>query len=339
MVSDGYRFSKNNLHLIIQIMIKLGYHISHEQFPPGELLKLAKKAAQAGFTFCLSSDHFAPWNTKQGHSGFAWSWLGAALSQTDIDYGVVTCPFERYHPAIIAQASATLDEMFPHRFWIALGSGQAMNESITGRYWPPKQERNEKLKASFDIIRALWRGETVTSKSPIRIEEATLYTRPVSEIKITGAAITPETAKWMAPWADSLITISQPEEKLKKVAAAWKENGGENKPMKIKIQLSYDKNARDAMNGAHEQWKTNVFGSDMLAELRNPQQFEQAAQHVKPEDLHGLINISEHPGQHVEWITKYIEMGFSELVLHNVNKKQEQFLESFAEKVIPELRS
>lgn len=118
---------------------------------------------------------------------------------------------------------------------------------------------------------------------------------------------------------------------------AWKNNGGENKPMILKVQLSYDENLDDAMQGAHEQWKTNVFGSDMLGELRTPMQFEQAAQHVKPEEMQGMVNISNETGQHIEWLEKYVEMGFNEMVLHNVNKKQEQFLEVFAERVIPEL--
>jgi coenzyme F420-dependent glucose-6-phosphate dehydrogenase len=319
-------------------MTKIGYHISHEQFPPGELLRLAEKAAKAGFDFCLSSDHFAPWNNDQGHSGFAWSWLGAALSRTDIDFGVVNCPHYRYHPAIIAQAVATLDEMFPGRFWISVGSGQLLNEGVRGSYWPPKQVRNERLKASVDIMRALWNGDTVSVDGPVRVGEARLYTKPRTEILVAGAAITPETAKWMASWADALITISQPEEKLEKVVNAWRENGGENKPMKLKVQLSYDKNPGDAMNGAYEQWKTNIFGSDMLAELRNPEQFEQAGQHVKPEELQGPVNISHEFQKHIEWLEKYIEMGFTEIVLHNVNKKQDQFIESFAENVIPQFR-
>ncbi|SFL78095.1 TIGR03885 family FMN-dependent LLM class oxidoreductase [Nitrosomonas communis] len=320
-------------------MLNLGYHISHEQFSPGELLKLAKKAAEAGFSFGLSSDHFSPWNFDQGHSGYAWSWLGAALSQTDLNFGIVTCPFFRYHPAIIAQAAATLDEMFPQRFWIAVGSGQALNESILGEYWPTKPERNERLKASVDIMRALWRSETVTTKEPIKVVEATLYTTPKSKMPVTGAALTPETAKWMASWADSLITISQPEERLKEIVDAWKENGGENKPIKLKVQLSYDKKFDDALQGAHQQWRTNIFASDLQSQLRNPQQFEQAAQHVKPEELKKMVNVSDEPDQHIEWLIRYRNMGFSDLILHNVNKKQEQFLEVFAEKVIPELKS
>ena len=317
-------------------MIRLGYHISHEQFSPRELLYLAKKAEEAGFSFCLSSDHFAPWSNEQGQSGFAWSWLGAAMSRTAISFGVVNCPSFRYNPAIIAQASATLDQMFPGRFWLVIGSGQALNETITGEFWPPKKERNERLKSAADIIRALWKGETVSTREPFKISEAKLYTKPVTDMKLTGAAISPETAGWMASWTDSLITISQPGEKLIKVIRAWKENGGENKPMKIKVQLSYDKTYNAALDGAFRQWRTNVFASEVQAELRNPSQFENLAEHVKPDEVAQLVHISEDTGRHVEWISKYVDLGFSEIDLHNVNTNQEQFINDFAERVIPE---
>jgi coenzyme F420-dependent glucose-6-phosphate dehydrogenase len=315
-------------------MVKIGYHISQEQYPPSELLNLAKMAEKAGFQFGLSSDHFHAWNSNQGHSGFVWSWLGAAMCQTDLSYGVVNCPSFRYHPAIIAQAAATLDEMYPGRFWMAVGSGQALNEAIIGEHWPAKQERNEPLKEAVDIIRALWDGETVTHRGLIKVEEATLHTRPKKDIPIVGAAITPATAGWVASWADALITVSQPFEKLQEVVDQWKKNGGEKKPMVLKVQLSYDKSMIGAMEGAFEQWKTNIFGSDMLAELRNPMQFEQAAMHIKPEEMKEHVNISDDPGQHIEWIEKYIKMGFNEIVLHNVNKKQEQFIEIFGSKVL-----
>lgn len=319
-------------------MARIGYHISHEQFTPRELLVYARKAEEGGFEFCLSSDHFAPWSHHQGQSGFAWSWLGAALSATGIDYGVVNCPSYRYHPAIIAQATATLDQMFPGRFWIAAGSGQALNETITGETWPVKSERNEKLKASVDIMRALWRGEKVSSKGPVRVTEAALYTKPVTQIRVTGAAISSETAAWMAPWTDSLITISQPEEKLKKVINAWRENGGEGKPMKIKVQVSYDKTYDAALRGAWEQWRTNVFASEVQSELRNPEQFENAAIHVKPEEMKDHVHVSADTGRHLEWIAGYAEMGFSDIDIHNVNRNQELFIEAFSKSIIPFFR-
>ncbi|MFC6998718.1 TIGR03885 family FMN-dependent LLM class oxidoreductase [Rufibacter roseus] len=318
-------------------MINVGYHISHEQFAPSKLLQLAKRAEEAGFAFAISSDHFHPWSNQQSHSGFAWSWLGAAMSATSLRYGVVNCPAYRYHPAIIAQAAATLDEMFPGRFFLTVGSGQAMNEAITGMRWPSKPERNDRLKECVDIIRALWKGETVNHHGLITVEEATLYTRPKKDIQLVAAAITSETAAWAASWADGLITISQPLDKLRKVVDAWKTNGGENKPMKIKVQLSYAKTDQEALLGAHEQWKTNVFGSAMLADLRLPEQFEQAAKFVKPEEIREFVHVSPEPEQHLEWLQSYIDLGFSDIDLHNVNTKQEQFIEVFGEKVVPVL--
>lgn len=320
-------------------MIQLGYHISHEQFPPGMLLKYAQRAEQAGFNFCISSDHFHAWNSTQGESGFAWSWLGAAMATTNLKFGVVNCPCYRYHPAIIAQAAATLDEMFPNRFFICPGSGQALNEAIMQIRWPAKPERNARLKEAVDIMRALWAGETVTRNGLIKIEEATLHTRPKTNIPVIGAAITAETAGWLASWADGLITVSQPADKLKKVVDAWKSNGGEGKPMKIKVQISYDKTIQEAEKGAHEQWRTNIFGSEMLGELRTTKQFEQAGKFVKPEEMYDLVNISTEPEQHVDWIQNYIDLGFEEIDLHNVNTKQEQFIDVFGEKVLPEFLS
>ncbi|CAN5190911.1 TIGR03885 family FMN-dependent LLM class oxidoreductase [soil metagenome] len=320
-------------------MAKLGYHISHEQFPPSSLLELVKKAEGAGFKFALSSDHFHTWNEDQGHSGFAWSWLGAAMAVTNLEFGVVNAPGQRYHPAIIAQAAATLEEMFPNRFWIAVGSGQAVNEAITGDKWPIKEERNARLKECVDIFRALWSGETVTHYGLVQVENAYLYSRPKTPPPVIGAAITPKTARWIAGWADGLITISQPIKKLQKVVEAWKEGGGEAKPMRLKVQLSYDKDKNSALQGAFEQWKTNIFESDLLAELPLVRQFEQAAQFVKPDDVEKMINTSHEPEQHLEWIQQYLDLGFSELVLHNVNKEQEQFIEVFGEKVLPQIHT
>jgi coenzyme F420-dependent glucose-6-phosphate dehydrogenase len=134
-----------------------------------------------------------------------------------LNFGIVNAPGQRYHPAIIAQAAATLDQMFPGRFWLCQGSGQALNENITGDKWPPKDVRNARLKESVDVIRELWKGEYVTHHGIIEVEKAKLFTPPVEKIPVYGAAITPKTAGWLAEWADGMITISKPMEKLKKV--------------------------------------------------------------------------------------------------------------------------
>lgn len=315
-------------------MVKLAYHASHEQFKPSALLKYAQAAEQAGFTAISSSDHFYPWSDRQGESGFSWAWIGAAMQATSLPFSVVCAPGQRYHPAIVAQAVATLAEMFPKRFWVCLGSGEALNERITGEHWLPKSERNARLKECVDIIRALWAGETVTHYGRVRVEEAKLYTRPEVPPRIIGAAVTAKTAEWVGSWADGLITVSRPPEELRKVVEAFYRGGGEGKPMYLKVQLSYAQSEVEARAGAYEQWRTNIFQSDVLAELWTPQQFDAAAQFVKPEDMDKGVRISADPQQHIEWLQKDMELGFSELILHNVNREQERFIEVFGEKVL-----
>ena len=138
-------------------MAAIGFHASHEQASPSELLHAVRAAEAAGFACAMCSDHFSPWSERQGESGFAWSWLGAALQATSLPFGVVNAPGQRYHPAVIAQAAATLCELFPGRFWLALGTGEFSNEHITGEPWPDKRTRNARLAECVAVMRALLR--------------------------------------------------------------------------------------------------------------------------------------------------------------------------------------
>ncbi|CAD5934586.1 F420-dependent glucose-6-phosphate dehydrogenase [Planktothrix tepida] len=319
-------------------MVKIGYHASHEQFKPSELLNYVQKAEQAGFDLSLSSDHFYPWSEKQGQSGFAWSWLGAAMQATpNLSYRIVCAPGQRYHPAIIAQAAATLAELFPNRFWLTVGSGQALNEHITGDKWPSKSDRNTRLKECVDIIRALWAGETVTHRGLVTIEEAKLYTRPEINPLIIGAAITAKTAEWLGSWADGLITTSRPPEQLKEVVDAFYRGGGEGKPMILKVQLSYHANETIAKQGAFDQWRNNIFQSLVLSDLKNPEQFDAMGKFVTLEEVENNVRISSDLQQHISWLKQDIELGFNEIILHNVNREQKQFIQVFGKEVIPVL--
>src|SRR5919199_2402284 len=189
-------------------MSVIGFHASHEQIHPAALLDAVRHAEEVGFTAAMCSDHFAPWSTAQGHSGFAWSWLGAAMATTGLPMGVISAPGYRYHPAIIAQGAATLAEMFPGRFWLALGSGQRLNEDITGLAWPEKAERNARLRECADVIRALLAGEVVTHRGRVTVVEAKLYSRPERPPPLLGAAVTEATAEQVGAWADGLLTVS-----------------------------------------------------------------------------------------------------------------------------------
>lgn len=319
-------------------MAEIGYHASHEQHAPSALLRYVRAAEQAGFQAAMCSDHFHPWSDRQGESGFAFAWLGAALQATSLSFGSVCAPGQRYNPAIVAQASATLAEMYPGRVWLAVGSGQNLNEHITGDAWPIKAERNARLREAADVMRALWAGETVTHYGRFTVEQACLYTRPAEPPLLVGAAVTPGTARWLGGWADALITIAGPRDDMREVVAAFREGGGEGKPMYLQAQLSFAPSRDEALLAAQEEWGTNIFDSRLLTDLRMPADFEAAARYVRAEDATDAVRVSADPAEHAALIREDIEMGFEKIFLHNVHRDQQRFIDVFGEKVLPALR-
>ncbi|WP_428028920.1 TIGR03885 family FMN-dependent LLM class oxidoreductase [Ancylobacter sp.] len=321
------------------VPLRLGYHASHEQFAPSELLDCVRAAGEAGFSCAMCSDHFAPWSERQPHSGFAWSWLGAALATTSLPFGVVTTPIgRRYHPAIIAQAAATLAEMFPERFWMALGSGEALNERVTGKRWPAKAERDARLMESVEIMRALFAGETVSRRGGlIDVEEARLYTRPAVPPLFIAAALTPETARRAGQWADGLVTINQPMERLRAIIDAFREGGGEGKKLALQVHVSHADSLDEARANALDQWRFNTLTSSVAAELKLPEQFDAATRHVRAEDLEDSILISNDLERQAAHLAAFAELGFGDIYLHNVGLNQRAFIDAFGARVLPQL--
>jgi probable non-F420 flavinoid oxidoreductase len=316
----------------------IGYHCSHEQHAPSALLENVRQAEAAGFAAAMCSDHFTPFSEAQGQSGFAWSWLGAALQATRLDFGTVTAPGQRYHPAIVAQAAATLCDLFPGRFWWALGSGQAINEHITGEVWPTKRQRQARLLESVAVIRALFRGETVTHDGLVRVREAKLYSRPAKPPLLVGAAVSAETARWVGGWADALITVARPHEELRKVVDAFRAGGGEGKPMFLQAALSYASTESEAERLAHEQWRTSALPSyDLITDTFLPASLDAASHFVRPEDVRTTLRVSASLAQHVDWIGGDLALGFSRIYLHHVGKDQRPFLEAFARGVLTQV--
>jgi probable non-F420 flavinoid oxidoreductase len=313
----------------------IGFHASHEQVDPRSLLDAVQAAEAAGFQAAMCSDHFAPWSTRQGESGFAWAWLGAALQATALSFGVVNAPGQRYHPAIIAQAAATLAQMFPGRFWVALGSGEAMNEHITGERWPEKPVRNARLGECVDIMRALFAGETVSHDGLVRVDRARLWTLPETPPPLIGAAVSEATAAWVGGWADGLATINQPREKLERVIRAFREHGGAGKPLILQIHVAYGRDDEAALAIAYDQWRTNIFPPSICWDLELPEMFEEAARFVRPEDLEGPVLISADAQQFVDWLAGFAELGFERIYVHHVGKEQRSFIEFFGERVLP----
>ncbi|NNM72735.1 TIGR03885 family FMN-dependent LLM class oxidoreductase [Enterovirga aerilata] len=320
-------------------MVRIGFHASHEQFAPSELLRLVRHAEAVGFDCAMSSDHFKPWGPAQGHSGFAWSWLGAAMQATALPFGVISAPGYRYHPAIVAQGAATLAEMFPGRLWLALGSGQRLNEDITGMPWPEKAERNARLAECAAVIRALLAGETVTHRGRITVVGARLYSRPERPPLLLGAAVTPETAELVGGWADGLLTVNARPEQLKTVIDAFRRGGGEGKPLLLQVALNWAPTEEAALAGAHEQWRYNAIGGDVNWDLPSPEAFDAATRFVRPEDIRESVLVSADPGRHAAWLREFAELGFEELLLHQIDRDQERFMDAFAAKVLPQVRS
>ena len=317
-------------------MTVIGFHASHEQIPPRDLLAAVQHAEQVGFTAAMCSDHFEPWSVRQGQSGFAWAWLGAAMATTSLPFGAVNAPGQRYHPAVIAQGIATLNQMFPGRFWIALGSGQLMNEHITGGKWLRKEQRDARLRECVDVIRALLAGEEVTHDGLVTVDRARLWTLPEQQPALIAPAVTPETARRGADWADGLITINQPHDRLREVLAAYRDAGGHG-PATLQLHLSWAPDADEAMETAYDQWRSNVLPPPLCWELEGAKSFDQVAALVSREDVARAVRVSADLGQHAAWIAEYAELGFDRVVLHHVGQTQTAFLDAFGEHVLPQL--
>jgi probable non-F420 flavinoid oxidoreductase len=315
----------------------IGLHCSHEQISPRDLLAAVRHAEQAGFGAAMSSDHFSPWSERQGESGFAWSFLGAALATTQLPFGVVNAPGGRYHPAIVAQAAASLCQMFPGRLWVALGTGEASNEHITGERWPAKAERNARLLECVEVMRALFAGEVVDHSGLVRVDRARLWTLPPEPPPLMGPAVSEETAAWVGGWADGLVTVNQPREKLERMIAAFREGGGEDKRMAVQVHLSWASDDAAARELAHDQWRTNVFPPPLCWDLETVEQFDLAARHVRVEDLEQTVVISSDFERHLEVLRELAQLGFEEIHLHHVGQDLHPFIDAFGEHVLPSL--
>lgn len=318
--------------------MRIGFHASHEQFAPSQMLEYTIAAELAGFDGAMCSDHFKPWSRSQGHSGYSWSWLGAAMARTTFPVGMICAAGYRYHPAVVAQAAATLAEMFPDRFWFALGSGERVNEDVTGLAWPSKPERNEKMQECARIIRALLKGERVTHRGSVTVVDGEIFSRPTSAPPMLGAAVTESTAEFVGRWGDGLLTVAGKPDKMRKVIDAFRRGGGEGKPVHLQVALNWAPTESEAMKGAFDHWRFVSLGGDIGWELRSPEDFETATRFVRPEDMHQSVLISSDLSRHAAWLQEYAELGVDHVYLHQVDLNQQGFIEAFARTVLPQLR-
>jgi probable non-F420 flavinoid oxidoreductase len=319
-------------------MVSLGFHASHEQIAPGPLLGAARRAQEVGFDVAMCSDHLAPWSVRQGESGHSWSWLGAALASTDLPFGVVTAPGQRYHPAVVAQAIATLGAMFPGRFWAALGSGEAMNEHVTGDPWPTKADRDARLRECVDVIRALLAGEEVTHHGHVTVDRARVWSLPDVAPRLVGPAVTPATARRHADWADGLVTVNQPVESLRRVVGEYRDAGGRG-PLALQVHVAWGDDDEAAFAVAHDQWRSNLLPPSVSWHLETPEQFDAVADLVRPEEVRGTVLVEHDAQRFADRVAELAACGFDEVYLHHVGQEQDAFLDAAGGTLLPLLRS
>ncbi len=319
-------------------MTVVGFHASHEQVHPRELLRAVRRAEEVGFDAAMCSDHFSPWSERQGHSGFAWSWLGAALATTDLTFGVVNAPGQRYHPAVIAQAIATLNAMFDGRLWVALGSGEYSNEHITGAVWPRKELRDRRLRECVEVIRALLRGEEVSHDGLVHVDRARIWTLPDEQPLLIGAAVSPKTAAAHADWADGLATVNQPADVLRDVVAAYRDAGGRGEAT-LQVHVCWDPDQARAEQIAHDQWRSNVLGPPASWDIDSAAVFDQVSAHVTVEAVKEAVVVEHDLGRLTERLRDLVAIGFDRVYVHHVGQEQLPFLDAFGEHVLPGLKA
>lgn len=318
-------------------MVEIGYALSSEEHVPQKLVEHARRAEEVGFPFALISDHYHPWINKQGQGPLVWSILGGIAQATKtlrIGTGV-TCPLIRIHPVIIAQAAATVASMMPGRFFLGVGTGENLNEHITGEKWPPFDTRAEMLQEAVEVIRLLWEGgEKSYDGLYYTVENARVYTLPEEPVPLMVAASGEKAATMSGTIGDGLITTA-PEEKVVK---AFKEAGGDSKPMYGMLTVCWAKDEKTAIQTAYEWWPTAGIGGELSQELPTPAHFEQAAQTVREEDVAKAVTCGNDPQKHLESIQKFVDLGFEYVYVHQVGPDQEGFFNFYQKNILPEFQ-
>jgi G6PDH family F420-dependent oxidoreductase len=317
-------------------MPEIGYALSSEEHRPGDLVRWAAAAEANGFRFALISDHFHPWTDAQGQSPFVWSVLGGIAQATEhlrIGTGV-TCPTVRIHPAVIAQAAATVADMMPGRFFLGVGTGENLNEHILGDAWPPVGIRLQMLEEAVALIRELFTGSLVTHDGDFySVHTARLYTLPEQPPPIMVAASGPKAAEVAGRIGDGLVSVAPNPE----VVDVYQQNGGRG-PRYGQVHVCWGPDEAEAVKTAHRLWVNGAIPGELGQELPLPAHFEQAGEMVKPEDVAEVVVCGPDPERHRAEIAKYADAGFDHVYIHQVGPDQEGFLRFYADEILPKVQ-
>jgi coenzyme F420-dependent glucose-6-phosphate dehydrogenase len=330
-MEDARRGPASNLHL--------GYSLSTEEHRPDDLIRFAQRAEAVGFEYASISDHFHPWVAAQGNSPFAWAVLGAlaqATSRLRVGTGV-TCPTIRYHPAIVAQAAATVAAMMPGRFYLGVGTGENLNEHIVGGRWPSFDERAGRLEEAVEIIRRLWTGETVSHRGCYyTVDNARIYTLPDEPPPVVVAASGPRSARLAGRIGDGLIN-SAPDRAVVECFEEAADGSGRDRPRYLQVNVCWAADEAQARRTAHRICGNVALKGELGNLLPSPAHYEQAVQMLTEEDVAKVILCSRDPEAHVRKIREGLEAGYDHLHVYQVGPDQDGFFDFYEREVLPRL--
>ncbi|MFF9870334.1 TIGR03557 family F420-dependent LLM class oxidoreductase [Streptomyces sp. NPDC013953] len=317
--------------------MEIGYKLAAESFGPAELVRQAVLAEEAGFDFVEISDHFHPWLDNQGHSPFAWTVLGSIAARTTrigLATGV-TCPTVRYHPAVIAQAAATLALLSDGRFVLGVGSGERLNEHVVGTGFPDAvSTRHDMLREALEIIRLLWRGGYRSYEGTyLRLEDARIFDLPEELPLIAVAASGPASTKLAAELGDALFaTEDKPD-----IVRQYREAGGSG-PRYAEVPMAWAPDEHAAARAALETSRWAVTGWKVMSELPNPVNFDAATTTVREEDILAKFACGNDPDRYEEVAQGFVDAGFDRLVMQNAGPDPDGFIDFYRRELDARLR-
>jgi coenzyme F420-dependent glucose-6-phosphate dehydrogenase len=318
--------------------------LATEQFPPSALVRQATQAERAGFDGLNVSDHYQPW-WEPGHSGQAWALLGAIGEATDgIPIGTgVTAPVHRYHPAVVAQFAATLEELFPGRAFLGIGSGEALNESVCGMDWPDTGGQVRRLEEALELIDALLDGRRVDHEGEFfRTKAACLHTRGERRPPVYVSAFGPQAAAVAGRLGDGLWTLADPQstpELIDAYRSACDDAGREQGEIILQTGMSWAENDDAALEGARV-WKATMPEEYFTDDWHDPKaMFEKADREYSDEELRQQYIVSSDPDEHAQRLREVEMLGATVVCVQNGSGTEpERALAVYGEDVLPALR-
>ena len=315
-------------------MVSIGYFLSCEEFGPRELVRLAKKAEQAGFERLWISDHFHPWLDEEGNSPFVWSVIGALSETTSLPITTaVTCPLIRIHPAIVAQAAATAAVQCEGRFVLGVGSGEALNEHVTAERWPPPRVRREMLAEAVQVIRQLHGGKQISHRGKhYRVENARVYTLPDQPVPNYISGFGPSATTLAAELGDGFCTVGPQADLVR----TYRDAGGSG-PVQGGFKVCWADSEDEGVQTAHRLWRNELLPGSLPTTLPTPNDYAAASSLVTEDMMRDHLACGPDADRHIAEVRKFVDAGFDEVYVQQIGPQQDEFFDAWQKAVLPNI--